>query len=75
VTPTVGVSVVGVARPAGNTDGWPVTCDGGRGQTLSGTGARVYTAHRGWLGVAAGISAASTGGVQVQYNGHMVYAC
>jgi len=34
-------------------------------QTLSGTGARVYTAHRGWLGVVMGISAASTGGVLV----------
>jgi len=34
-------------------------------QTLSGTGARVYTAHRGWLGVVTGISAASTGGVLV----------
>jgi len=29
--------------------------------TLSGTGARVYTAQRGWLGVVTGISAASTG--------------
>jgi len=36
--------------------------------TLSGTGSRVYTAHRGWLGVVTGISAASTGGVRVQYN-------
>jgi len=34
-------------------------------QTLSGRGARVYTAHRGWLGVVTGISAASTGGVVV----------
>jgi len=34
-------------------------------QTLSGRGARVYTAHRGWLGVVTGISAASTGGVLV----------
>jgi len=34
-------------------------------QTLSGTGALVYTAHRGWLGVVTGISAASTGGVLV----------
>jgi len=34
-------------------------------QTLSGTGARVYTAHRGWLGVVTGISAASTGSVLV----------
>ena len=37
-------------------------------QTLSGTGARVYTAQRGWLGVVTGINAASTGGVLVQYN-------
>ena len=35
-------------------------------QTLSGRGARVYTAHRGWLGVVTGISAASTGGVLIQ---------
>ena len=35
-------------------------------QTLSGGGARVYTAHRGWLGVVTGISAASTGAVLVQ---------
>jgi len=35
-------------------------------QTLSGRGARVYTAHRGWLGVVTGIiSAASTVGVLV----------
>ena len=34
-------------------------------QTLSGRGARVDTAHRGWLGVVTGISAASTGGVLV----------
>ena len=34
-------------------------------QTLSDTGARVYTAHRGWFGVVTGISAASTGGVLV----------
>ena len=33
---------------------------------LSGTGARVYTPHMGWLqGVVTGISAASTGGVLV----------
>jgi len=31
--------------------------------TVSGRSARVYTAHRGWLGVVTGISAASTGGV------------
>ena len=34
-------------------------------QTLSGRGARVYNAHRGWLGVVTGISAASTEGVLV----------
>ena len=34
-------------------------------QTLSGRDARVYTVHRGWLGVVTGISAASTGGVLV----------
>jgi len=33
--------------------------------TLSGRGARVYTAHSGWLGVVTGTSAASTGGVLV----------
>jgi len=32
-------------------------------QTLSGKGARVYTAHRVWLGVVTGISAASSWGV------------
>jgi len=32
-------------------------------QTLSGKGARVYTAHRIWLGVVTGISAASSWGV------------
>jgi len=32
---------------------------------LSGISARVYTAHRGWLGEVTGISAASTGGVLV----------
>jgi len=32
---------------------------------LSGRGARVYTAHRGWLGVVTDISAASTGGILV----------
>ena len=37
-------------------------------QTLSGRGARVYTAHRGWLGVLMGISAASTGDVLVIIN-------
>ena len=34
-------------------------------QTLSSRGARVYTAHRGWVGVVTGISAASTGSVLV----------
>ena len=34
-------------------------------QTLSGRGVGVYTAHRGWLGVVTGISAASTAGVLV----------
>jgi len=33
---------------------------------LSSTGARVYTAHRGRLGMVTGISAASTGGVLVK---------
>jgi len=42
------------------------------GATLSGTGARVYTAHRGWLGVVTGISAASTGAVQVHLK---LYRC
>jgi len=32
---------------------------------LSGISAHVYTAHRGWLGVVTGISAASTGGILV----------
>jgi len=56
--------------------GWPVTVgvvDTRYGvsqeQTLSGRGARVCTAHRGWLGVVTGISAASTGGVLVDYYG------
>jgi len=44
-------------------------------QTLSGTGARVYTAHRGWLGVVTGIIAASTGGVLVLYNALNVLIC
>jgi len=39
-----------------------------QGQTLSGIGARVYTAHRGWLGVVTGISAASTGTILVLYS-------
>jgi len=52
--------------------GWPVTVgvikvgvSASQEQTLSGIGARVYTAHRGWLGVVTGISAVSTGGVLV----------
>jgi len=60
--------------------GLRLAADGGRGrsgrgrhatvsasqqQTLSGRGARVYTAHMGWLGVVTGISAASTGDVLV----------
>jgi len=71
------VSVTGwpAGRPAGDT-GW-LTGDGGRGRsgrgrhtrlaaaTLSGRGARVYTAHRDWLGVVTGISAALIGGVLV----------
>jgi len=65
---------------AGDTDwlaGWPVTVrvvevgvSANQQQILSGTGARVYTAHRGWLGVVTGVSAASTGGVLVVYNAH-----
>jgi len=35
---------------------------------LSGRGARIYTAHKGWLGVVMGISAASTVGVLVSSN-------
>ena len=64
--------MVGVAAwLAGDTDG--LAGDSGRGRsgrgrhTLSGRGARVYIAHRGWLGVVTGISAASTGGVLVSY--------
>jgi len=45
----------------------------GRCATLSGRGPRVYTAHKGWLGVVTGISAASTGGVLVHVNGPFVY--
>jgi len=37
-------------------------------QALSCRGARVYTAHRGWLGVVMGIIASSTGGVLVSMN-------
>jgi len=80
---TQAVSVVGVAGwPVILTGlaGWPVTVgvvevgvvDTRYGvsqeQTLSGTGVRVYIAHRGWLGVVVGISAASTGGVLVSSN-------
>ena len=43
--------------------GWPVSAS--QEQTLSGIGARVYTALRDWLSVVTGISAASTGGVLV----------
>ena len=39
-------------------------------QTLNGKGARVYTAHRDWLGVVTGISAASTGGFLVKNETH-----
>ena len=46
---TVGVVNVGVAD---------TTVSASQQQTLSGRGARVYTAHRGWLGVVMGISAA-----------------
>jgi len=42
-----------------------VTWSASQQQTLSGTGARVYTAHRGWLGVVTDISAASTLGFLV----------
>ena len=45
--------------------GWPwsthATVSASQEQTLSGTGARAYTARRGWLGVVTDISAASTG--------------
>jgi len=59
------------SRCAGRLAGWPVILTGwpagGRGHPArSGTGARVYTAHRGWLGVMTGISAASTWGVLVK---------
>jgi len=37
--------------------------------TLSGTGARVFTEHRGWVGVVTAINAASTGGFLV----HITY--
>jgi len=75
VTLTHGVSVVGVAGWPVILTGWPAGRDGRRWawsasqqQTLSGAGARVYTAHRGCLGVVTGISAASTGGVLVALN-------
>ena len=45
----------------------------GQEQKLTGTGARVYTAHNGWLGVVTGISAAANGGVLVHVNGPFVY--
>ena len=72
--------VVGVAGRPVILTGWPVTVwsnwawsthatvSASQEQTLSGTGARVYTAHRGWLGVVTGINAASTGGVLVCFN-------
>jgi len=50
--------------------GWPVTVgvvEVGVVDTRYGRGARVYTAHRSWLGVVTGISAASTGGVLTRY--------
>jgi len=61
------VSVVGVAGWPVILTGWPVTVawSSSQEQTLSGTRAHVYTAHRGWLGVVMGISAASTGGLLV----------
>jgi len=72
VTVRQGVSVVGVAGWPVIVTGWPVTVSvvevgvdvsASQEQTLSSTGARVYTAHRGWLGVLTGITEASTGGV------------
>jgi len=56
--------------------GWPVTVGVVKvgvvdtrlaAVTLTARGARVYAAHRGWLGVVTGISEASTGGVLVTY--------
>jgi len=76
VTVTQGVSVHGgrgwLADDTDGLAGWPVTVgvvevgvvdtvSASQEQTLSSTGARVYTAHRGWLGVVTGISAVSTG--------------
>ena len=64
---TEGVSVAGVAGWPVIPTGWPVPIlvglSASREQMLSGTGARVYTAHRGWLGVVTGISADSTGSI------------
>jgi len=51
---------VGVVEVAWSTH---ATVSASQEHTLSGRGARVYTAHRGWLGVVTGISAASTVGV------------
>ena len=55
--------------PAGEWSKWAwsthATVSASQEQTLNGTGARVYTAHRGWLAVVTGISAASTWGVLV----------
>jgi len=45
-------------------------CLANRSLTGPGPGARVYTAHRGWLGMVTGISAASTGNVLVYTNQH-----
>jgi len=66
VTVTQGVSVVGVAGWPVILTGWPAgrwrwAVSASQEQTLSGTDARVYTAHRDWLGVVTAISAASTG--------------
>jgi len=72
------LSAVGVA-------GWPVILTGwpaGRSrwawsasqeQTLSGRGARVYTAHRGWLGLVTGVSATWTGVFLVSQHLHCCY--
>jgi len=78
VTVTHGVSVVGMAGWLVILTGWPVTVGvvdtryrvSQPEQTLSGRGARVYTAHRGWLGMMTGISAASTGGFLICYVVH-----
>jgi len=60
VTVTQGVSVVGVAGRAVILTGWPAgrwrwAWSASQEQTLSGTGARIYTAHRCWLGVVTGM--------------------